>query len=377
MIQENSDNTTLEFYDCRHLHVVLAKPECPLTFTELLAYSFLVYRIDQARGEERRGAANVQKLSAGTGLDVKQIRPAIERLIQLGLVRNDGLSRIVSRSTRFSSDESIPAGEAWELHVPTDFAQTTHKLVALVPPEDWFCTKRNTSNRPWYDQLAYFRMTIPRETKFSVRHLALIGYIRSFPGHRQVYYANGLRINPKTAQRCVSKLEKLGAFSAPMTLKPDFMATVKPERKPKMKKPNINTRSLADFFREKIPVGMRLDFYESYEQLINHAEVIGQLMATANISPTEAEAYWREVMNSMMEAFGNKNIAPFEYFMSRFRQMLEWADSVTDSNRQSGTFHGPNCLGLLRSDLRRVVAEMKCVGPYGSALLLWHYTPPH
>src|SRR4051812_42037350 len=169
------------------LFMLKAGKSCPLTsntsagFNAVVVYSFLVYRLKMAKGNQHKPVTNRQ-IQRGTGLCRSRTIPAAVELLEThGLVgKHDG--RVFAHQNTTAT---------------------------------WFIEMKNSQHKPWYARFAYFKIWIPctGKDRLTSRHNALFWLISAKPRQRQTYYAKCLGIDEKTVSRAVKWLRQIGLLS--------------------------------------------------------------------------------------------------------------------------------------------------------------------
>jgi hypothetical protein len=341
-------------HDKKSLFLLRAGQSCPFTsttaagFNAVLVYSYLVYRLKMAKGDQNKAAVNNKQIARGTGLC---------------------RSRTIPNSLKILEDEGLLGG--------TDAQVFPHQGQSF----DWFVQMKNVQNKPWYARVAYLKIWIPSTSPDSLtpRHNAVYWLIRLKPRQRQVYYAKCLGIDEKTVARAITRLRKLELVSwsqlEPLELRDLHLALWQDKRKKKFKTKEfrLSNNEKMSLFAKDNPLTW---FEGSDERFALVLDGYGNRMRAAGYSTVEITAYWEATLLHILERA--KVLEPFERFVTQFGKIFDHVEAVTLRNRAAGTFNGANSRGLLEQITRTATEELQTVwqnhlqykSPFG-----WSWSP--
>ena len=343
----------------KSLFVLRAGRACLLTSTEagfsaILNYSFLVYRLKMAKGDQSKAAVTNRQIERGTGLCRSRTIPkAIEVLEEQGLLGRNN-KRVFARQGR--------------------------------SPE-WFVEMRNSQHKPWYARFAYLKIWIPSSDPRSLtpRQNAVYWTLRSKPKQRQVYYALRLGIDEKTVARAIERLRRLELISwselEPLALQPDHLVLWQDTAKRKSKSKEFrlsDNKTIRDFAHDsQLTWFSEADGASSAQHFSQRLDGYGNRMRSAGYSTVEITAYWERITRHIVES--TNTFEPFERFLIEFGRIFEHVEQVTLRNRVAGTFNGSNSLGLLNTITQQAADELQLVWQnhrtYGS-FFAWSWSGP-
>jgi hypothetical protein len=325
----------------KSLFLLRAGRDCLLTSTEagfnsILVYSFLVYRLKMAKGDQNTGAVTRMQIERGTGLSRSRTIPkAIEILEAQGL-----LGRANGRVYAHQGQSG-----------------------------DWFVQMKNSQHKPWYARIAYLNIWIPSSDPDSLtpRHNAVYWLVRSKPNQRQVYYAIRLGIDEKTVARAIERLRRLELISwsgiEPLQLQARHLALWqdKPKKKFKTKEFRLSDNPMMRAYATASPLTWfsGTDETAPSQQFAQRLDGYGNRMRSAGYSTVEITTYWERTAKRIMD--NTQAMEPFERFVIDFGRVFDHVEAVTQRNRAAGTFNGPNSLGLLETVTRQATEELQLV----------------
>lgn len=351
----------------KRLFLLKAGKACPLTapdaatdkptsgFNSVVVYSFLVYRLKMAHGDQDKAAVTNKQIQRGTGqCRSRTIPKAIDMLEAHGLAGRVN-NRVFARQGQSNG---------------------------------WFVQITNSHHRPWYARFAYFPIWIPcsNQGRLTPRQNALYWLIAAKPRQKQIYYSLCLGIDAKTVTRAVRKLRVLELLSwsglEPRELTAEHMELWQDRAQHKLKSNEFQLSRTGVFTRIDASghfvwfIGDATANQTPYEQFCDRLDETGNRMRSAGYSTVEIAAYWDDLAQHIMRS--TNSMEPLELFILDFANIFAHVEAVTNRNRAAGQFAGANSLGLLKSVTRQVVQELQIVWEnrrlYGG-LCIWSWTP--
>ncbi len=175
--RQNTEERTTATYS--KIYVLRPSRSCNdmIGFAEMIAYSGLVSKINKVKGNLERAGQSVSELAKATGLSRNNTVPCV-------------LSKLESIELAYK-DENL-----W-------FASQDLK--------NNFLKRKDRSNLPWYGGFQFFKAAVPVVgSPVTCRQSYLLWLMRHKPDQADMFYAYGLRIDPKTIRSAKKKLALLG-----------------------------------------------------------------------------------------------------------------------------------------------------------------------
>jgi len=334
----------------KQLFFIAGTKDSPLSFNDRLVWSFLVYRLGQAKGDSTKGAVRLNQIERGTGLDDRIIRSSLAELNDLGLAQwTEHNTKAVERDGKSHN-------------------RTDGKVVAIEgESSQWFRRRKDAKsvNYPWFRTFVYFVMSLPSKGTLTARQNALYWVIKFGPRQKQTYYAAWLGVSRRTIQLNVNDLRDLGL------LVPDSL-TVSPQppdlwvsKVVKLKPTKKWSLSKSFNFTDEL----EYSFYRSAAEINKSLDHRANQMVAAGYSTKDVFDIWQEAFGLLNSKCGT--VSSLEHFTREFPEIFKVAESITRLNRESGSFNGVNSAGLLRLEISKAVKQMQSCG--ASRLFLWSY----
>jgi hypothetical protein len=334
----------------KQLFFLAGTKDCPLSFSDRLVWSFLVYRLGQAKGDAIKGAVRLNQIERGTGLDDRIIRTSLAELVKLGLAQ--WTERDTRAVQRYGKSHNRIDGKV--VAIEGDSSQWLHRRKDV-----------KSVTYPWWKSAVYFPISLPKKGTLTARQNALYWAIKFRPRQKQTYYAAWLGVSRRTVQQNVNDLrdlkllvpDSLTVSRQPPDLWVSNVVKLKPTKKWKLSK----TFSFTDE-----------DNYSFYKSAADICEILdhrADQMVAAGYSTKDVFDIWHYAFDLLKSKCGT--LCSLEHFIREFPGIFKVAESITRLNRDSGSFNGVNSAGLLRVEISKAVKQIQSCD--ASRLLLWSY----
>jgi len=338
--------------NAKNLFFLQAKKGCPLSFNARFVYSFLVYRIGQAKGKTHPASVTIKQITNGTGLDKDCARAAIEELEYHGLC-----AWTVKKTVAYELD-----GKSG----PVSVERQQGRVIALEGDSyDWFSERGIKRHAEWFDRFAYFKVSIPRSGTLASRHNALFWLIHRRPRQKQVWYARILGISKNTVGPAIETLRQkkyLLGFGLVTAATADY--SIYDQKKPKREKQRVLSIPLEN------PSALKFEWFEGHEQFAAKVKDMGELMLQCGFTEKAVFEYWSWTIQKLGGRFDF-----LEIFVRDWHELFGHVEGVTGLNRQQGLFRGPNSGGLLKQETEMAIKVLECHLKNSGSVFLWSYAP--